>query len=367
VGDAVVPTGESTMTNPYAGKPDHQFWRRSVSGRGPEHVDPVVHVPFGISRTDQVATAGSCFAQHIARHLRATGFSYFVPENRPALPSSEDENYGTFSARYGNVYTVRQLWQLFQRAYGLFVPMDTAWRRADGRFIDPFRPRIQAGGCASIEELLAERVSHLAAVRRVFEECDLFIFTLGLTEGWGACGDGAVFPLAPGTVASEVNADFYAFHNFTVAEMEGDLGRFIKALRSVNPGCRILLTVSPVALVATYEDAHVLAATIYSKSALRVVAEMATREFPLVGYFPSYEMITGPQARSVFFEDDLREVRPEGVAYVMSVFARHYLGGEAVSHTAIPTEPSRLLRDQGDAIRETQGIICDEEQIETTT
>jgi len=107
------------VKNPYTGKPAHQFWRQSVSGRGPEQVDPVIRVPFGISRTDQVATAGSCFAQHIARHLRDTGFGYFVPEDRPAFPFSEDENYGTFSARYGNVYTVRQLWQLFQRAYGL--------------------------------------------------------------------------------------------------------------------------------------------------------------------------------------------------------------------------------------------------------
>jgi hypothetical protein len=353
------------MKNPYAGKPEYQFWRRSVSGRGPEQVDPVVHVPFGISRSDQVATAGSCFAQHIARHLRDTGFKYFVPESQPALPCSEDENYGTFSGRYGNVYTVRQLWQLFQRAYGLFAPTDVAWRRADGRFIDPFRPRIQAGGFATIDDLVAERESHLAAVRRVFEECDLFIFTLGLTEGWVARADGAVFPLAPGTVASEGDDDAYGFHNFTVAEMEADLGRFINGLRSVNPGSRVLLTVSPVALVATYEDAHVLASTIYSKSALRVVAEMATQAHPLVGYFPSYEMITGPHTRAAFFEDDLREVRPEGVAYVMSVFARHYLGGTAPETAATPpAAPSKLLRDQAEVMRETQAVICDEEEIE---
>ena len=355
------------MKNPYAGKPDHHFWRRSVSGRGPEQVDPVVNVPFGISRGDQVSTAGSCFAQHIARHLRDNGFGYFVPEDRPGLACSEDENYGTFSARYGNVYTVRQLWQLFQRAYGLFVPADQAWRRADGRFVDPFRPRIQAGGFGTVEDLLAEREFHLSAVRRVFEECDLFIFTLGLTEGWVARGDGAVFPLAPGTVAADGDPEAYAFHNFTVAEMEADLGRFITALRNVNPNCRVLLTVSPVALVATYEDEHVLAATVYSKSALRVVAEMATcRLFPLVGYFPSYEMITGPHARSVFFEDDLREVRPEGVAYVMSIFARHYLGSgaSAAASSAPVASPTKLLLNQEEAMREVQAVICDEEAIE---
>jgi hypothetical protein len=352
------------MRNPYGGKPDTQFWRRGVSNREPDGVDPVVRVPFGISHDDRVATAGSCFAQHIARHLRNSGFHYFVPEDRPTLASAEDENYGTFSARYGNIYTVRQLWQLFQRAYGLFEPADVAWRRADGRFIDPFRPRIQAGGFETVEALVAERAVHLEAVRRVFEDCNVFIFTLGLTEGWVSTQDGAVFPLAPGTVASEGDEHAYAFHNFNVSEMEADLHRFLTALRRINPTCRVLLTVSPVALVATYEDMHVLEATIYSKAALRVVAETAIRADPLVGYFPSYEIITGPQARSAFFEDDLREVRPEGVAHVMSIFERHYLGVKTAPVAVAPVAAARPLQDQGQVIREIQAVICDEEQLE---
>ena len=357
------------MQNPYAGKADYQFWRRSVSGRSAEGVDPIVRAAFGIARNDLVATAGSCFAQHIARTLQTAGFRYFVPEDRPAFDFCENENYGTFSARYGNVYTVRQLWQLFRRAYGLFDPDDAAWKRSDDRFIDPFRPRIQAGGFATIEDLLEDRAAHLAAVRRVFEECDVFIFTLGLTESWVAKSDGAVFPLAPGVVDAEGDDAAYAFHNATVSEMEADLGAFINALRRVNPGCRVLLTVSPVALIATYEDAHVLSSTIYSKSALRVVAETASRGFERVGYFPSYEMITGPQARSVFFEDDLREVRPEGVAYVMSVFMRHYLGDaqRAAAADIKSTLTAQPLQAHADAIREIQGVICDEEAIEQST
>ncbi len=212
------------MHNPYADKPDYQFWRRSVSGRGPQQVDPIVHTAFGIGRNDAVATAGSCFAQHIARTLQASGFNYFLGEDKPGTPYAEDENFGTFSARYGNIYTVRQLWQLFRRAYGVFKPADVAWLRKDGRWIDPFRPRIQAGGFSSVEDLVADRRAHFAATRRIFEECDIFIFTLGLTEGWIAKEDNAVFPLAPGTVAAEGNPEAYEFHNFTVGEMEEDLG-----------------------------------------------------------------------------------------------------------------------------------------------
>jgi len=354
------------MKNPYDGKPDYQFWRRSLPGRAATAVDPVTHVPFTISKTASVATAGSCFAQHIARHLSGMGFNYFVPENRVTHEFCQDENYGTFSARYGNIYTVRQLWQLMLRAYGLYAPKHKSWVRDDGRLMDPFRPRIQSGGFATLDHLLIDQASHLEAVRRVFEESDVFIFTLGLTEAWVADADGAVVPLAPGTVSSVNQEASYSFRNFSVFEMAEDLSQFIKNLRKVNSGCSVILTVSPVALVATYEDEHVLVANTYSKSALRVVAEIVASKFAAVSYFPSYEMITGPQARAQFFADDLREVRPEGVAYVMSVFGKHYLRNTSLETGATSVASPHIdesLPASAEFYAEIEGVICDEEQI----
>ena len=353
------------MTNPYKSKKPTNFWYKSVSGRGPTEVDPVIDVPFHIFKDDLIATAGSCFAQHIAHYLKDNEFQYFVTEDHPVIIGSEDENYGTFSARYGNIYTVRQLWQLFQRAYGLFEPLEDAWCRADGRFIDPFRPRIQSAGFISVEELRNDRELHLAAVRRLFENCDVFIFTFGLTEGWISIVDGAVFPLAPGTVVENLDDEDYLFKNFTVSEMETDMNLFIEGLRTVNPQCRVLTTVSPVALVATYENSHVLPATFYSKSALRVVAETVRLSHHMNGYFPSYEIITGPQARGSFFEDDLREVKPEGVSHVMSIFSLHYLSKSERAPTAPTTTPTHVksFRNAADAVSELKHVICDEEQI----
>lgn len=327
------------MTNPYRGKPATSFWRGSVAAPEPTDVDPVLDPGFLLARTDRVATAGSCFAQHIARTLAAQGFGYMVTETEPAFAFSENQNYGTFSARYGNIYTVRQLLQLFKRAYAVFEPAVDFWQREDGRFIDPFRPQIQDGGFASVEDLRTDREAHLAAVRTIFEDCDVFIFTLGLTEGWISNVDGAVYPLAPGVVAPSVDRSSYHFHNFTVQEMEADLKTFIACLRGVNPAVRVILTVSPVPLIATYEAQHVLTATTYSKAALRVVAEqIVTSSEGDVAYFPSYEMITGAHTRGQFFAEDLREVLPEGVAYVMRTFSRHYLASDEHS---VPHQPSK--------------------------
>src|SRR3546814_5220395 len=69
-----------------------------------------------------------------------------------------------------------------------------------------------------------------------------------------------------------------------------------------------LLTVSPVPLIATYEPEHVLCATTYSKSVLRVAATMLARGREWVDYYPSYEIITGSYNRSVYYESDYRGV-----------------------------------------------------------
>ena len=331
-------------------------------------MDPVTAVPFHIGRGDRVATAGSCFAQYISKTLADRGFTYLVTETHPQTAAATDENYGVFPARFGNVYTVRQLLQLFQRAYGLFEPIDSEWLSSDGDYIDPFRPRVQRAGFRTIGDLRADRDAHLRAVRQMFEQCKVFIFTLGLTEGWESSVDGAVFPLAPGVVAHSLDSDQYQFHNFTVPEMEADLLAFIDLLSSVNDTVKIILTVSPVPLVATFEDRHVLVSTTYSKSALRVVADAVTTLRPHVAYFPAYEIITGPQARGQFFEDDLRDVTPAGVECVMSVFTKHYFQLEdAGTSVGGPTDTHRDARprfDEGAYMQQVQQVICDETAID---
>ena len=339
-------------THPYADLPDYAFWRRAVS----ETTDPVVEAPFRIGPMAPIATAGSCFAQHISRVLDENGYHYLVTE-------PEGEGAGMFPARFGNIYSPRQLLQTFERAYATFRPVDRAWLRDDGAYVDPFRPRIQAEGFGSPEAVDAARTGHFAAVREMFETCSVFIFTLGLTEAWISTRDGAVFPLAPGVAGGEPGAD-YAFHNFTVEEMAADLRAFVRKLRIVNPAVRVILTVSPVPLVATYEPRHVLVSTTYSKAALRVTADMVAGSEPSVCYFPSYEIITGPQARGRYFAEDLRTITAEGVGRVMEVFSRSFLGG-ADEAPATGGAAAVTLSEAEVAEFDAQAeVVCDEEALD---
>lgn len=312
--------------NPYTRLPSTAFWSRAVAGAGHGRVDPVPRPKFRIEPHHRVATAGSCFAQHISRHMRRLGLATMLTEpGHPHLKAlARDFHYGIYTARYGNIYSARQLRQLFDRAFGGFSPTEPAWRKGEV-WVDPFRPLIPHG-FATLEEYERDRAQHLAAVRRMFEEMDILIFTLGLTETWRSRADGAVFPSCPGTIAGVWDEAAYEFVNSDVSEVVGDLEALWAQIKAVNPGARMLLTVSPVPLVATARDEHVLVANTYSKSVLRVAADMIAGRSDDIGYFPSYELITGPQARGSTYEADCREVRDEAVALVMDVFSRSYLG-----------------------------------------
>lgn len=349
-------------SNPYKARAPYSFWRQGVSDLPPFAIDPVVHTLFKINSTDKVATAGSCFAQHIARNLLGKGFNYFLSEKQPAEMTAKDaerRNYGVFSARYGNIYTARQLRQLLERALGRFEPELSAWKRTDGRFVDPFRPQIDPDGFASAADVSAERGAHLAAVRRLFEELDVFVFTLGLTEGWVHKADGAVVPVAPGVSGGQWDEDVYEFHNFSVREVVDDMNTAIGLIREINPGSRILLTVSPVPLIATYCDQHVLLSNTYSKSVLRVAAEELTQQNDNVMYFPSYEIITNLAAGNGYYLDDLRSVDELGVKHVMRVFFNHLV------HSGTEERPERDAPsiDVQEEISRTRKIVCDEEAI----
>lgn len=314
------------MMHPYKNFPDSAYWSRSIARLEMEVVDPVLHFPFKISKEDKIVSAGSCFAQHISKVLDKGGFHFFITEKaHPLIPEDlvKKNNYGIFSARYGNIYTARQLVQLFQRVYGLFSPQEDVWEREDGTLIDPFRPNIQPDGFSSRQEYELDRKQHYRYVRQAFEELDVFVFTLGLTECWLSRCDGAAYPICPGVVAGEFTPEKYRFVNFTVDEIVRDMIEFIDYLRDVNPKAKVILTVSPVPLVATAEAKHVLVSTTYSKSVLRVASEMIASRRKEVAYFPAYEIITGNYNRGQYFAADLRTVNEDGVNHVMRLFMKH--------------------------------------------
>lgn len=356
------------MKHPYKDIPDFQFWRKAISNVETFKIDPVTDTKFKISRQSKVSTAGSCFAQHISQRLSSIGFNYFVAETDASLSESERRlrNFGVFSARYGNLYTARQLLQLFEEVFEGRTRTQVAWQRPDGKYVDPLRPNIEPAGFETIAEVIDARSQHLERVKAMFLETDIFIFTLGLTETWQELSSGEVYPLAPGVVAGDFDEEIYGFINFNVAEVTADLEKFLNKLKVINPDIQVILTVSPVPLIATYEQRHVLVSTAYSKSVLRVAAEDVMQNRDWIDYFPSYEIITGNFSLGKYFEDDLREVNSIGVDHAMRCFLKNYIPDESALSASNPLLPATadVFSQTGEAsVLNSKGIVCDEEAI----
>lgn len=309
--------------NPYSSLPPTAFWSRS-SGRNYTGEGLVRSARALLSPGDRVVSAGSCFAAELVPYLEAQSYEYVRTEYTNHLfreIEAENFSYSKFSAGYGNIYTARQLLQLVQRCLGTFEPIESVWRAGD-LFIDPFRPGLRYAS-RSMREFELLRKQHLDACVKAFQNCDTLIFTLGLTEAWRSSEDGAVFPACPGTVAGEFDSSRHEFVNFSTAEVVEDTRKAIVLLRTLNSKLRIILTVSPVPLVATASGNHVVPATMYSKSVLRVAAEEIARTTDDVTYFPSYEIVTGPHLGLDRFEDNRRSVKRECVDEVMRIFFMH--------------------------------------------
>ncbi|WP_199864566.1 GSCFA domain-containing protein [Rhizobium sp. EC-SD404] len=277
---------------------------------------------------DRIISAGSCFAANIVPFLERAGFQYLRTESMDT--DGDRFGYSRYSASYGNIYTSRQLLQLLQRATGEFAPREDRWIEDDGVY-DPFRPGLP--NCAEDEdefEILTR--AHLDRVRETFSQSSVLLFTLGLTEAWASEDDGAVFPACPGTIAGTFSAERHRFANFNAHEVATDLKAAIATARQINPDLRVILTVSPVPLVATATDSHVFTATTYSKSVLRVAADDVESTVPGVSYFPAYEIVMGPESNQ-HFENDLRNVNAKGVAAVV---------GALFAHCELPEASERL-------------------------
>jgi hypothetical protein len=349
--------------HPYKSAPDRAFWARAVA----ESFDPAA-VPdpsFSLDTSDRFMSAGSCFAANVRRYLERAGLRYVVTEQtHPAFAwGKPDMYYDAFSARYGNIYTARQMTQLLERALGLFAPQEDHWLVGD-RWIDPYRPGLRHPASSELElRLLTQQ--HLAAVRAAVEQATVLVFTLGLTEAWLSAADGAVFPACPGTVNGEFDPERHVFHNFSAEEVTDDLVRMVERAREINPTLKIVLTVSPVPLVATATGRHVLTATTYSKSVLRVAADDAASKLADVAYFPAYELVTGPQAPYEAYLDDRRNVSEPAIAGVMGSFFATFFDEDIAAwapDAAPAADPDNArLRQLQAAVSAAMDAECEEE------
>lgn len=349
--------------NPYKEFPDTSYWRRSVSAKSLFDISDLWTPKFKISQNDIFATYGSCFAQHFSNALRARGIRWSDCEPAPDFPSIlqsssiSDElrvgyNYGIYSSRTQNIYTPTMLLQWLKMSMSKDYMQYEVWEEK-GRFYDSLRPTLEPNGFGSQSELFKAREVTSASFLKSIKNSTVFVFTLGLTERWVNRESKMEYAQCPGVAAGHFDETEHLPQNLYFPQLRSAMQESVELIRELNPKIKVLLTVSPVPLVATFQKKHVLVATMEAKSALRAVASHCSERMRYVDYFPSYEIISSFPYKASFYEADLRSVNPVGVNHVMKVFFEST--GISTQTTMLKEKGGVELQEKGD-----EDTVCEE-------
>ncbi len=236
---------------------------------------------------------GSCFAYHIADYLFR--LDYNVSTRRKSVSYLSYMGDGIV-----NTYALRQQ---FEWAWLDRRPAADVWHGQD----------LKALGFGEDVRL---------ATKNLFDEADLFIITLGLSEVWYDGPTGEVFWRA-------VPIEYFdpSRHKFRLSTYDDNLANLeaiVDLIRAHRPSAHILFTLSPVPLTATFRPIPCAVADAESKAILRAAVGqlMRSRADEKLHYFPSYEIVQ--RFFNHAYRIDRIHVHPYVVEFVMKVFERYY-------------------------------------------
>jgi tetratricopeptide (TPR) repeat protein len=223
--------------------------------------------PKFLHKATRFFTMGSCFARNLSESLKQSGYASHHMEISEYINT-------TFANR-------------------VFVD----WLRDDE--IDPaIRDRI-------VELLKDESKEKTLAV---IKSSDVFILTLGVAAAFFDRTTGAFVLPRPSALNSRALAEKYLFRTASVQENADNVRYLIDFVRSIAPDIRVVVTVSPVPLLASFEYESAVQADCLSKSTMRLVAHEVVNNSGIenILYWPSFEVFRwgGSNASNYFAADD---------------------------------------------------------------
>ena len=279
-----------------------------------------------------IGSAGSCFAFEIAESLQLRNYTYsyfeetdkqerglvLLPQQDEARQRLNNPKIVNFSCDYGIIFNSLSLYQLAERAFGSSSSLDRILAREGNFYIDPFRENVLF---PSEDAYQAEYPLHTQALASAFVETEVFLFTLGLNECWRHRLSGRAISRNP---RHNSLLPVLRHHVLSLQENIDAIQGFFDIVKSHNPSFRLVLTVSPIAFLATGRGAthHVVEANHHSKSVLTVAANELAAANPDIHYFPSYEQ-TMYVMDDPWLEDG-RHLKRSAVEQNVDLFIRMY-------------------------------------------
>jgi hypothetical protein len=143
---------------------------------------------------------------------------------------------------------------------------------------------------------------------QAIKNSDVFILTLGVAPAFFDRETGAFVLPRPSALNSRALAEKYLFRTTGVKENVDNVLYLIDFIRSISPQIKIVVTVSPVPLQASFEFESAVQADCLSKSTMRLVAHEVVNHSSIsdIFYWPSFEIFrwAGSNASDYYAADD---------------------------------------------------------------
>lgn len=241
-----------------------------------------------LSKKSRVVTFGSCFAQNIAHALNI----YDVQANCLG-----------FGELINSTFANRALMEMISKAGRLSFKQDV------------------------YDTLRAYFGTDLEPIRNYIKAADMLIFTLGVAPAFFN-RETNQFHIASPNVNTLYLKKNNIFRTTTVNENVENLNYIIEVIRSINSKCRLVFTVSPVPLYATFEYNSAIIADCVSKSTLRIAIDMLIKNSPEILYWPAFEIVrwVGAYNGPMYGAEDgtSRHVSESAIAAIIRAFIITY-------------------------------------------
>jgi hypothetical protein len=266
---------------------------------------------FRLDREARIFTIGSCFARNVEEALLGHGFNVLTRQ-------------GPFSYAHGylNRYNTPVMSHEIDLATGRKHFADASIANMDS---DGYADLTAYGHFDSRDQVVALRRETTDVFRSILS-ADFVIITAGLSEVWYDKEYDCYTNVAPSRAAL-VYPERYEFRLLSYGDNLQGLRDLVARILEIRPACKIVMTVSPVPLNATFVDRDVLISNSYSKACLRAAVEEIQWQYPAIDYFPSFEM-TNLSSPDVVWESDRRHVRQSFVDAIMAEFIKRYVAEE---------------------------------------
>lgn len=274
-----------------------------------------------VSMSDKVFTIGSCFARGIEASLLSRKFDVLSASSD--FDSFELINDGVTALGSTNKYNTYSILNEIQWALdsGCSFPKGSIVEVDDGNWVDPhINPTLKIVD----KDRTFERRQIVANVNKKIKDCNVIVITLGLIEVWRDDEADVFLNMAPTQVMQKRYEGRYSFHVAGYDENLKNLEKISELLSEYGkPDVKIIVTVSPVPLNATFTQNDVVVANTLSKSTLRAVAEAWASKHDNIVYFPSYEIVMNSDKKLVWAED-ARHVNGSAVKHIMDLFMKKF-------------------------------------------